>query len=94
MSPRYELIYRSDITVEDGAIMGDWLTRLAKQHAATVTQDTSDRQLRLVADLFHMAADALDSASDMTLGEPRCQHYINRAQWLRRRAEEITSDSN
>jgi hypothetical protein len=94
MSPRYELIYRSDITVEDGAIMGDWLTRLAEQHAATVTHDTSDRQRRLVADLFHMAADALDSASDMTEGEARCLHYINRADWLRKRAGEITPDSN
>jgi hypothetical protein len=94
MSPRYELIYRSDITVEDGAVMGDWLTRLAEQHAAALNHDASDRQRRLVADLFHMAADALDSASDVTEGEARQEHYINRAYWMRRRADMITSDDN
>jgi hypothetical protein len=91
MSPRYELIHRSPVTVEDGAIMGDWLTRLAEEHAATITQTTSDRQRRLVADLFHMAADALDSAAALVEGEARAEHYLNRIGWLRSRAANITA---
>ena len=89
MSPRYELTYRSPVTAEDGEIMSNWLTHMAVSHAAALNHDTSDRQRRLVADLFHMAADALDSAADVTEGEPRQEHYINRADWLRKRAGEI-----
>jgi len=91
MSARYELTYRSTVTVEDAAIMGDWLARLAEQHAAALNHDASDRQRRLVADLFHIAADAFDSASDLTEGEARQEHYVNRADWLRKRAANITA---
>jgi coenzyme F420-reducing hydrogenase gamma subunit len=91
MSPRYELTYRSPVTVEDGAIMGDWLSRLAEEHAASITQTTSDRQRRLVADLFHIAADAFDSAAALVEGEAREEHYINLAYWLRRRAKIIVA---
>jgi hypothetical protein len=44
-----------------------------------------------VADLFHIAADAFDSAAALSAGEIRAEHYANRAYWIRKRAEGVTT---
>ena len=89
MPTRYELIYSHTTTAEDGEVLGNWLTRAAEEHATALTDDATDDQRRLVADLFRIAADAFTSAADATLGQPRFKHYSNRAFWLRKRADQL-----
>ena len=90
---RYELTY-GRTTAEDSEVLGNWLLQAAEDRAASFKEDASDGQRRLVADLFDIAADAFDSASALSAGQPRQEHYTNRAYWIRKRAEGITSDSN
>jgi hypothetical protein len=91
---RYELRYITPVAPDEAEILGNWLWHTAEERAADLADDASDGQRRIVADLFHIAADAIDSAAVVSVGQPRREHYINRADWLRRRAEEITSDDN
>lgn len=90
---RYELTY-GRTTAEDSEVLGDWLLHAAEERAKSFEEDASDGQRRLVADLFHIAADAFDSAAALSEGEVRAEHYANRAHWLRKRAEGITSDND
>jgi hypothetical protein len=87
---RYELTHNIT-TAEDSEVLGNWLLHAAEERAAGFKEDASDGQRRLVADLFHLAADAFDSAAALSAGEIRAEHYANRAHWLRKRAEGITS---
>ena len=87
---RYELTH-GRTTAEDSEVLGNWLLHAAEERAASFEEDASDGQRRLVADLFHIAADAFDSAAALSAGEIRSEHYANRAYWLRKRAEGITS---
>jgi hypothetical protein len=85
---RYELTY-GVTTAEDSEVLGNWLLHAAEERAASFAQDASGGQRRLVADLFHIAADAFDSAAALSAGEARAEHYSNRAYWLRKRAKII-----
>lgn len=87
---RYELTY-GRTTAEDSEVLGNWLLHAAEERAAAFKEDATDSQRALVADLFHIAADAFDIASALSAGEIRAEHYANRAHWLRKRAEGITS---
>ncbi len=90
---RYELTHNIT-TAEDSEVLGNWLLHAAEERAVSFAQDATDGQRRLVADLFHLAADAFDSAADLSAEHPRQEHYANRAHWIRKRAEGITSDDN
>ena len=90
---RYELTY-GRTTAEDSEVLGNWLLQAAEERAAGFKEDASGGQRRLVADLFHIAADALDSAADLSAGEARSEHYANRAYWLRPRAKIIVATSD
>jgi hypothetical protein len=85
---RYELTY-GVTTAEDSEVLGNWLLHAAEERAAGFREDASGGQRALVADLFHLAADAFDSAAALSEGEIRAEHYANRAYWLRIRAEGI-----
>lgn len=87
---RYELTY-GRTTAEDSEVLGNWLLHAAEDRAAAFKEDATDGQRALVADLFHLAADAFDSAADLSAWEPRQEHYANRAHWIRKRAEGVTS---
>ena len=87
---RYELTHNIT-TAEDSEVLGNWLLHAAEERAAAFKEDASGGQRRLVADLFHLAADAFDSAAALSAGEIRAEHYANRAHWLRKRAEGVTS---
>ena len=87
---RYELTHNIT-TAEDSEVLGNWLLHAAEERAAGFKEDASGGQRRLVADLFYIAADAFDSAAALSAGEIRAEHYANRAHWLRKRAEGITS---
>jgi len=87
---RYELTY-GRTTAEDSEVLGNWLLHAAEDRAAGFEEDASGGQRRLVADLFHIAADAFDSAAALSAGEIRAEHYANRAHWLRKRADGITA---
>ena len=87
---RYELTHNIT-TAEDSEVLGNWLLHAAEERAAAFKEDASGGQRRLVADLFHLAADAFDSAAALSAGEIRAEHYANRAYWLRKRAEGVTS---
>ena len=90
---RYELTY-GRTTAEDSEVLGNWLLQAAEERAAGFKEDASCGQRRLVADLFHIAADALDSAAALSAGEARSEHYANRAYWLRKRAKIIIATSD
>lgn len=90
---RYELTH-GITTAEDSEVLGNWLLHAAEERAAGFREDASDGQRRLVADLFHIAADALDSAAALSAGEPRQEHYANRAHWIRKRAKIIIATSD
>lgn len=90
---RYELTHNIT-TADDSEVLGNWLLAAAEERAASFADDASGGQRRLVADLFHIAADAFDSAAALAEGEARAEHYSNRAYWIRKRAEGITSDDN
>ena len=90
---RYELTY-GRTTAEDSEVLGNWLLHAAEERAASFAQDASGGQRRLVADLFSIAADALDSAAALSAGEIRSEHYANRAHWLRKRAKIIIATSD
>ena len=90
---RYELTY-GRTTAEDSEVLGNWLLQAAEERAAGFKEDASGGQRRLVADLFHIAADALDSAADLSAGEARSEHYANRAYWLRKRAKIMVATSD
>ena len=87
---RYELTHNIT-TAEDSEVLGNWLLHAAEERAAGFKEDASGGQRRLVADLFYIAADAFDSAAALSAGEARAEHYANRAYWLRKRAEGVTS---
>ena len=87
---RYELTHNIT-TAEDSEVLGNWLLHAAEERAAAFKEDASGGQRRLVADLFYIAADAFDSAAALSAGEIRAEHYANRAHWLRKRAEGVTS---
>jgi len=89
---RYKLTH-GITTAEDSEVLGNWLLHAAEERAAGFAQDASGGQRRLVADLFHLAADALDSAAALSAGEIRSEHYSNRAYWLRKRAKIIVATS-
>ena len=65
---RYELTHNIT-TAEDSEVLGNWLLHAAEERAAAFKEDASGGQRRLVADLFYIAADALDSAADLSAGE-------------------------
>jgi hypothetical protein len=88
---RYELTY-GRTTAEDSEVLGNWLLHAAEARAASFEEDASDGQRRLVADLFHIAADAFDSAAVLSEGEVRAEHYANRVYWLRKRADGINKE--
>lgn len=90
---RYELTY-GVTTAEDSEVLGNWLLHAAEERAASFKDDASGGQRRLVADLFHIAADAFDSAAALSAGEIRSEHYSNRAHWLRKRAKIIIATSD
>jgi hypothetical protein len=90
---RYELTH-GITTAEDSEVLGNWLLHAAEERAAGFKEDASGGQRVLVADLFSIAADAFDSAADLSAGQPRQEHYTNRAYWIRKRAEGITSDND
>ena len=90
---RYELTY-GRTTAEDSEVLGNWLLQAAEERAAGFREDASGGQRRLVADLFYIAADALDSAAALSAGEARSEHYANRAYWLRKRAKIIVATSD
>ena len=90
---RYELTH-GVTTAEDSEVLGNWLLHAAEERAASFEEDASDGQRRLVADLFHIAADAFDSAAALSAGEIRAEHYSNRAYWLRKRAKIIIATSD
>ena len=90
---RYKLTH-GITTAEDSEVLGNWLLHAAEERAAGFAQDASGGQRRLVADLFHLAADALDSAAALSAGEVRSEHYSNRAYWLRKRAKIIVATSD
>lgn len=87
---RYKLTH-GITTAEDSEVLGNWLLHAAEERAAGFAQDASGGQRALVADLFHLAADALDSAAALSAGEVRSEHYSNRAHWLRKRAKIIVA---
>jgi hypothetical protein len=87
---RYELTHNST-TAEDSEVLGNSLLHAAEERAASFAQDASRGQRRLVADLFHIAADAFDGAADLSVWHPRQEHYANRAHWIRERADGITA---
>jgi len=89
---RYKLTH-GITTAEDSEVLGNWLLHAAEERAAGFAQDASGGQRRLVADLFYIAADALDSAAALSTGEVRSEHYSNRAYWLRKRAKIIVATS-
>jgi len=89
---RYKLTH-GITTAEDSEVLGNWLLHAAEERAAGFAQDASGGQRRLVADLFYIAADALDSAAALSAGEIRSEHYSNRAYWLRKRAKIIVATS-
>tara|TARA_R110002126_G_C10387373_1_gene494715 strand:+ start:142 stop:420 length:279 start_codon:yes stop_codon:yes gene_type:complete len=90
---RYKLTHNI-ATAEDSEVLGNWLLHAAEERAAGFKEDASGGQRRLVADLFHLAADAFDSAADLSVWHPRQEHCANRAHWIRERADGITSDDN
>jgi hypothetical protein len=90
---RYKLTH-GITTAEDSEVLGNWLLHAAEERAASFAQDASGGQRRLVADLFHIAADAFDSAADLSVWNPRQEHYANRAHWIRERADGITPCPN
>jgi len=90
---RYKLTH-GITTAEDSEVLGNWLLHAAEERAAGFAQDASGGQRRLVADLFYIAADALDSAAALSQGEARSEHYSNRAYWLRKRAKIIVATSD
>jgi coenzyme F420-reducing hydrogenase gamma subunit len=90
---RYELTY-GVTTAEDSEVLGNWLLHAAEERATSFEEDASDGQRRLVADLFHIAADAFDSAAALSAGEIRAEHYSNRAHWIRKRAKIIVATSD
>jgi len=90
---RYKLTH-GITTAEDSEVLGNWLLHAAEDRAAGFKEDASGGQRRLVADLFYLAADALDSAAALSTGEIRSEHYSNRAYWLRKRAKIIVATSD
>lgn len=90
---RYELTY-GRTTAEDSEVLGNWLLHAAEERAKSFEEDASDGQRRLVADLFHIAADAFDSAAALSAEHPRREHYSNRAHWTRKRAKIIVATSD
>jgi hypothetical protein len=85
---RYELTHNIT-TAEDSEVLGNWLLHAAEERAAAFKEDATDNQRALVADLFHIAADAFDSAAALSAEHPRQEHCANRAHWIRKRAEGI-----